>query len=262
MAANAVLTPSSSAEEIVIDVDVDDRQQWEQLRGCGDLGVSILTDRPTTPAMEASVSWAADDRGAVLLDGARAWLRCDGVSALGPARARLRVRSASTETAVTPLLFHSPLAASAGRRRGPARVTSTAERRSVICGVVEAGDQRGRTIGFPTANLPIIDGLVSHGVWAGWLVRQDDTVLPAAISVGRRSTFYGERGHVLLEAHVIDFDGDLYGETVTVHLGAHLREQRTFDGVDSLIGQLRRDVEVAAAWCARTDAWRHDGRAS
>jgi riboflavin kinase/FMN adenylyltransferase len=136
---------------------------------------------------------------------------------------------------------------------GPAVATArSAAGVIVVRGTVEHGDQRGRQLGFPTANLSLADATLVDGVWAGWMERGDGPLLPAAVSVGRRPTVYRE-GIRLLEAHLIDFDGDLYGERVTVWLVRHLRSQRRFDGLDALVRQLHRDVARAARWCRATD---------
>jgi len=124
----------------------------------------------------------------------------------------------------------------------------------VVRGQVEQGDRRGRTIGFPTANLPIEGTLIDDGVWAGFLDRASGQRHPAAISIGTRPTFYGVAGFRLLEVHVIDFDADLYGEIVTVWLGKRLRGQQRFSGLQPLVEQLRRDVAAAEQWC-RTADW-------
>jgi riboflavin kinase/FMN adenylyltransferase len=110
-------------------------------------------------------------------------------------------------------------------------------------GVVELGDQRGRTLGFPTANIPIPDTLVipAEGVYAGYFIGDDAVVRPTAISLGRRPTFYPE-GHELLEAHLLDFDGDLYGQPARVLFVHRLRRQRRFASVDQLVQQLHRDI--------------------
>ena len=65
---------------------------------------------------------------------------------------------------------------------------------------------------------------------------------PAALSIGRRPTFYAEHGLLLLEAHVLDFDGDLYGAQTKVRFHRRLRGQERFDRVDELVAQMRRDV--------------------
>ncbi|WP_103351684.1 riboflavin kinase [Amycolatopsis sp. CA-128772] len=122
----------------------------------------------------------------------------------------------------------------------------------VVRGTVEPGDQRGRELGFPTANIALSDqaGSVGDGVWAGWIGRPDGTRLPAAISVGRRPTYYGADGYRLLEAHVLDFSGDLYGETLVVWLGAHLRDQEKYASAEDLITALKNDIATAAQWTA------------
>lgn len=114
-----------------------------------------------------------------------------------------------------------------------------------MSGVVEQGDQRGRTLGFPTANvaMPVSFVIPAEAVYAGTLTAQDGVTRPAAISLGRRPTFYPD-GLMLLEAHVVDFSGDLYGQTVHVRFVDKVRDQRRFDGPDELAAQLRRDVQT------------------
>ncbi len=119
----------------------------------------------------------------------------------------------------------------------------------VVHGGVERGDQRGRTIGFPTANLAVEDTPVMDGVWAGW-VRRDGGLHAAAISVGTRPTFYGRTGFRLLEAHLLDFDEDIYDELVTVTLVRRLRDIVRFAGVDELVTQLHADVAATRDWAA------------
>jgi len=111
-------------------------------------------------------------------------------------------------------------------------------------GVVEHGDARGRTIGFPTANVAVAGdmALPEDGVYAGWYVRPSGQVHPAAINIGRRPTFYDENGLLLVEAHLLDFDGDLYGERPHVQFVERLREEVRFDGLESLKAQLAKDV--------------------
>lgn len=116
-----------------------------------------------------------------------------------------------------------------------------------VHGVVEHGDARGRTIGFPTANVAVPGDIIlpSDGVYAGWYVRADGAVHPAAINVGRRPTFYDENGLLLVEAHLIDFDDDLYGERAGVRFATRLRDEKRFSGIDALAAQLRSDVDHA-----------------
>jgi riboflavin kinase/FMN adenylyltransferase len=113
-------------------------------------------------------------------------------------------------------------------------------------GEVVAGDRRGRSLGMPTANLVPDDRIVipGHGVYAATV----DGGL-AAVSVGVRPTFETGRG-VLVEAHLIDFEGDLYGETVRIAFLERLRGERRFDSVDALVEQMRADVERAREVCA------------
>jgi len=115
-------------------------------------------------------------------------------------------------------------------------------------GVVEHGDQRGRTLGFPTANVPMPVSFVipAEGVYAGTLTADDGITHAAAISLGRRPTFYPD-GLALLEAHVLDYGGDLYGRPVRIGFLEHLRGQRRFDGPEDLVAQLRADVEATRA---------------
>ena len=114
-------------------------------------------------------------------------------------------------------------------------------------GKVVTGDQRGRLLGFPTANVEVTNALClpADGVYAGWYERPDGATHPCAINLGRRPTFYEHADHSLLEAHLLDFDGDLYGETAKVRFAKFLRSERKFDGVDALIAQLAIDVEHA-----------------
>jgi riboflavin kinase/FMN adenylyltransferase len=114
-----------------------------------------------------------------------------------------------------------------------------------IQGVVEHGDQRGRTIGFPTANVAVAGDiqLPADGVYAGWYERPDGSVHRTAINIGRRPTFYADNGLLLVEAHLLDFDDDLYFEHAKVRVETWLRGETRFGSVDDLKAQLARDVE-------------------
>jgi riboflavin kinase/FMN adenylyltransferase len=113
-------------------------------------------------------------------------------------------------------------------------------------GVVVQGDRRGRELGFPTANLRCerYTAVPADGVYAGWLVRRAGTPteesLPAAISVGTNPTFAGKERRV--EAHVLDFSADLYGEQVALDFVAHLRGQVRYEGIGPLLAQMDLDV--------------------
>ena len=121
----------------------------------------------------------------------------------------------------------------------------------VLIGTVERGDQRGRTLGFATANLAMERGPESppEGVYAGVAVTADGTCHRTAVSVGRRPTFYAE-GFELLEAHLLDFDGDLYDQPLEVRLHQRIRGQVRFEGVDALVAQLKADVNATRALIA------------
>jgi len=113
-------------------------------------------------------------------------------------------------------------------------------------GTVVEGDERGRKLGFPTANIVPSDDLVcpGHGVYAAFADGR-----PAAVNVGVRPTFESGRG-LLVEAHLIDFDGDLYGHTLRIAFISRLRGERRFASVEELVAQMERDVEVARDLCA------------
>jgi riboflavin kinase/FMN adenylyltransferase len=114
-------------------------------------------------------------------------------------------------------------------------------------GVVVTGDQRGRQLGFPTANVEVPNSicLPADGVYAGWYLRPDGTRQPCAMNLGRRPTFYEHANHSLLEAHLLNFNGDLYGESARVQFTHFLRSERKFDGIQNLISQLQLDIQHA-----------------
>jgi riboflavin kinase/FMN adenylyltransferase len=111
-------------------------------------------------------------------------------------------------------------------------------------GIVVRGDQRGRELGFPTANLSLAPHVAvpADGVYAAWLARRGRGSAPAraAVSIGTNPTFSGRERRV--EAYILDFDGDLYGERLALDFVVRLREQRTYDGVGPLIDQIEKDV--------------------
>jgi riboflavin kinase/FMN adenylyltransferase len=115
-------------------------------------------------------------------------------------------------------------------------------------GTVVTGDKRGRTLGYPTANLVPDEALVypGHGVYAAYA-----NGVPAAVSVGVRPTFGTGRG-VLVEAFLIDFDGELYGTELRLDFVARLRGERAFPTVDALVDQMGRDVAAAATVTRRS----------
>ncbi|HEY6428230.1 MAG TPA: bifunctional riboflavin kinase/FAD synthetase [Acidimicrobiales bacterium] len=126
-----------------------------------------------------------------------------------------------------------------------------------VRGPVVRGDGRGGAeLGFPTANLFVPDdiALPADGVYAGYYRRPDGTVHRAAINVGRRPTFY-EAGTapVLVEAYLLRFDGDLYGEPARVSFAHRLRDEQRFDSVEELVAQMREDVAATERVLASAD---------
>jgi riboflavin kinase / FMN adenylyltransferase len=115
-----------------------------------------------------------------------------------------------------------------------------------VDGEVQHGDKRGRTLGFPTANLVPRPGYVvpGHGVYACRVALADGTVVPAATNVGVRPQFVTGRGE-LIEAYLIDWSGDLYGARIRVEFLRRLRGERRFESVDALVEQMHRDVDEA-----------------
>lgn len=116
----------------------------------------------------------------------------------------------------------------------------------MVEGTVVQGDQRGRELGFPTANIVPDDRLAipGHGVYAAFA-----DGLPAAVNVGVRPTFESGRG-VLIETYIIDHDEDLYGKTLRVAFVDRLRGERRFPNAEELIAQMQQDVEDARRACA------------
>jgi riboflavin kinase/FMN adenylyltransferase len=109
-------------------------------------------------------------------------------------------------------------------------------------GAVVAGDQRGGTLGFPTANLAVEPGLLvpAHGIYAGAALGHR-----AAISIGINPHYGGRERKV--EAYLLDFAGELYGERLRLELWARLRDERAFASEVELIEQMTRDVEATRA---------------
>ncbi len=129
-----------------------------------------------------------------------------------------------------------------------------AERASVLLGrpyrltgTVVRGDARGRTIGYPTANVRPDDPrklVPREGVYATRATLADGRTAQGMTNVGRRPTFETDGGQTV-EVHLFDIDADLYGQTLAVDVVARLRDERRFDGVDALVAQLTRDEAAA-----------------
>jgi riboflavin kinase/FMN adenylyltransferase len=118
-------------------------------------------------------------------------------------------------------------------------------------GTVVTGDRRGRELGFPTANLSFdyVPAMPPLGIYVGRVTVAERGVgpgHPALVSVGVRPTFH-EGGAVLVEAYLLDYDGDLYGARLAIDMVARLRDERRFADVEALVGQMRRDEAEARA---------------
>jgi riboflavin kinase / FMN adenylyltransferase len=119
-------------------------------------------------------------------------------------------------------------------------------------GTVVPGDRRGRQLGFPTANLAFdyLPAMPPLGIYVGHVAVPERNVgprHPALVSIGVRPTFHDE-GIVLVEAYLLDYDGDLYGAHLSLDLLTRLRDERRFADVDALVGQMRRDEAEARAF--------------
>ena len=114
----------------------------------------------------------------------------------------------------------------------------------LVKGKVAGGNRLGRTLGFPTANIPLKeDDPVRNGVYAA-RVRIDGTEHEAVVNVGHRPTV-GNGPDRVLEAHLLDFEGDLYGQTIEVELLEFLREERCFGSTEELSRQIEADKKRA-----------------
>jgi riboflavin kinase / FMN adenylyltransferase len=185
----------------------------------------------------ADFHFGHERRGTVELLGAvgrRAGFEVDGIELLASKEEGV---TAISSTAIRAALAAGDLP-SANRMLG---------RTHEVRGVVAHGDERGRELGFPTANVTVPGDicLPADGIYAGWYVRPDGAPQPSAISLGRRPTFYAEADASLLEAHLLDFEGDLYDEPARVRFVARLRDEVRFDSVEALVRQMASDVEEA-----------------
>lgn len=120
-------------------------------------------------------------------------------------------------------------------------------RRWDVDGVVVHGAKRGRAIGVPTANIaPDSDLVIAPGIYAVTLTPEAGAPLPAVASLGTNPTFV-EGGGLVLEVHVLDWDGDLYDRRVRTTFVARLRDEARYDSVDALLAQIRLDIAAARA---------------
>ncbi len=112
-----------------------------------------------------------------------------------------------------------------------------------VSGEVVHGEKRGRSIGFPTANMDVWSEQVipANGVYAGWALLGDERFM-AVTNVGQRPTFNGEA--ITVEAFLLDFDRDIYGQTLTFDFEKRLRPEMRFSGIDQLIAQIGADAQA------------------
>ncbi len=135
----------------------------------------------------------------------------------------------------------------------PERAAAELGRPWAVRGPVTHGDKRGRTIGFPTANVPLGRHLEpARGVYAVRARLPDGAVVPGVANIGRRPTV-NESTESRLEAHLFDFAGDLYGQEIAVGLHAFLRAERKFASFDELRGQIVADADQARALLTTLD---------
>ncbi len=136
------------------------------------------------------------------------------------------------------------------QRLGAGDVRAAAEilgRVHQVRGRVVEGDRRGRELGFPTANVAVPEEicLPAAGIYAGTFTGADGVERPAAISLGHRPTFYTDQAYLLLEAYLLDFTGDLYGQPASVGFVERIRAEERFESVEALVAAMHRDVEAA-----------------
>jgi len=117
-----------------------------------------------------------------------------------------------------------------------------------LAGEVVHGDERGRELGYPTANLVPDAAFVTpgHGVYAARATTSAGEIVPAAVSIGVRPTFVTGRGE-LIEAYLLDFDDDLYASRLEIAFLKRLRGEKRFESVDALVDQMALDVDAARA---------------
>lgn len=226
----------------------------ERVRRLHEAGVDAVVVEPFTRALaDRSAEWFARE----LLGGA---LRAEGVVVGYDFRfGKGRAGDAATLRRLLPNIpvieipacteANEPVSSSRIRKLVAAGDVASAAallgRPHALAGTVVHGDQRGRTIGFPTANVQNeVELLPAAGVYAV-RARVCGAVLPGVANIGVRPTFAGSESRV--EVHLFDFAGELYGERLTVALVARLRGEVRFPSVDALVAQIRADADAARA---------------
>lgn len=133
------------------------------------------------------------------------------------------------------------------------RVRSLLGRGYTLVGEVIHGKKRGRAIGFPTANIDVWDRQIipANGVYAGWAYLNGERFM-AMTNVGISPTFMNK--DITVESYLLDFDRDIYGQTLTITFEKYLRPEAKYDSLDDLIAQIHRDVEVGRRYLETLDA--------
>ena len=220
-------TLSEQGVDLVIVVPFDDDLRHRSPEDFLDRTLSPLQPRHVVVGANFRFGHKATGDVAVLTDlGAQRGFGVEGVSLLevdGEAISSTSIRAAID----------------AGDVEGAARMLG---RPHVLDGIVVRGDQRGAGLGFPTANLRVAERMAvpGIGVYAGKVALRDGSQHPAATNVGVSPTFGGTQLRV--EAHLLDFSGDLYGMTAAVDFRHRLRGEERFDSVEDLIHQMHDDV--------------------
>jgi riboflavin kinase/FMN adenylyltransferase len=221
----------------------------------------ILAPRPEVLGLTAEQFWhiLRDElRVALLVEGASFRFgkgAAGSIETLGKFTAGSAVKLHVVESVSVPLLDLQVVPVSSSLIRfllSFGRVRDAAiclKRPYVISGQVIKGMGRGRTLGVPTANIQCHDQMIpANAVYAG-RCNVDGRTYPAAVNIGPAPTFDAPAPQI--EAHLIGFEGDLYGQTIGVELMDWLRDQRKFANADALRGQLAVDIARAAAWEGR-----------
>lgn len=125
------------------------------------------------------------------------------------------------------------------------KVNSMLGRTYHLSGLVEHGDGRGRSIGIPTANVAVAPDLLtpSAGVYVSE-VKLGDRVYAAVTNIGYRPTFYDQANRVHVEAHILDFEDDLYQQEISVSFLERLRGEQRFSNAEALVNQIQKDIQV------------------
>jgi len=215
------------------------------------LGLDLLVVQPFTQELAATPAEAFVGNLYAALRMRELWVGAD--FAMGRGRGgdtstldQLAAKLGFALRIVTPLMMDGDVVSSTRVRTllNDGRVADVAHllgRPYAVTGRVVVGDRRGRLLGFRTANVPIAPerAMPRHGVYAAW-VEAEGQRHKAVVNVGTHPTF--EQSHPQIEAHLIDYAGNLYGQELRVHFVAYLRPEMRFESAEALIAQIQRDT--------------------